>query len=452
MAIGWRPLPVASAAANYSLSVDAGAFTLTGVAALFGNTITNATVAYTLTGQSAGIGNSFPAAAGTFTETGVAATFGRTLTCATGSYTLTGIDATPALFVGVIATAVPYTLTGNAANFDRGLTAAVGAYTETGQSAGIGLGIQAAASLVFAETGNANDYDIKMVVAAGTFTLTGVAATLSAPGAPPTVTYVTHVEATGITANPFTASAVGIGTATSDRIVVAAIGLDIASLSVSDGHPSAVTIGGVSATKAVSFTNSSTGSNLSMSLWSAPVPTGTTGDIVVTQGAVAFAVGLSYSIGTWALTGVSNTVSDTATASANPASLNIDVHKNDIAIGAGLSFALGAGYAWTGLTENYDYTLTANHFASGASLVASTATIPLTVTAAGTLALYAAVSAVWPTLNPIQETATGTFTETGVAALFNNKLTALVTPYVLTGQAASFASVSHRRSFSYIFR
>jgi hypothetical protein len=118
---------------------------------------------YTLTGD-----------AGSYTLTGIAAGLkaGRKLAGAAGSYAITGQDATLTYTPDsgspftLVADAGSYTLTGVAAGLraTRRLTGAAGSYTLTGQAATFGTRAY------------------RLVAAAGSYTMTGVAATLSTTG------------------------------------------------------------------------------------------------------------------------------------------------------------------------------------------------------------------------------------------------------------------------------
>jgi hypothetical protein len=135
---------------HYTITADAGTYTLTGVAAGLraARKIAGAQGTYALTGVAAGLraGRKIAGATGTYALSGVDAGLKatRTLTADAGAYTLTGQDATltEAGAYTLIAEAGAYTLTGVDAGLlaTRQLAADAGAYTMTGFDAGLSVG------------------------------------------------------------------------------------------------------------------------------------------------------------------------------------------------------------------------------------------------------------------------------------------------------------------------
>ncbi len=123
-----------------------------------------------------------------------------------------------------------------------------------------------------------------------------------------------------------------IGAASPDRIVVAII---------TGVSPSTLTIGGVSATRRAN-------NIVSLSIWTASVPTGTTATIVCNQ--------TCNLQGVYALYGVlSETPIDTATiANSGSHSTTVDVYKRGVAL-AGFQSNNGSSTTWTGLTKDQDH-------------------------------------------------------------------------------------------------
>jgi hypothetical protein len=181
-------------------------------------------------------------------------------------------------------------------------------------------------------------------------------------------------------ASPMTASGLTFGTAAADRMVVACIKLDGAS-----GPATAVTIGGVSATEIVACNQS----DQYLSIWAAMVPTGTSGDVVVTFSGSA---GRSV-VSTYAVYGRSNvTAHATVTDVASPFSQNLAVPAGGVAIGA-LENSAMASATWTGLTEDYDNTVSTGRGMSTASAASAAAsTITVAATPSGGTAIMAAAS------------------------------------------------------------
>lgn len=147
----------------------------------------------------------------------------------------------------------------------------------------------------------------------------------------------------------YTFTAAAIGSAAADRCVVVGVG----GVNGSSRTISSVTIGGVSATSIAFVEGSGGGAFVPSGLFAAVVPTGTTGDVVVTYSGAASRA----SIGVWAAYNVvaCTTPTDTVTSVANPQTGLIDISAGGIAIG--YSHVFGAGsptFTWTNLTENFD--------------------------------------------------------------------------------------------------
>ena len=198
-------------------------------------------------------------------------------------------------------------------------------------------------------------------------------------------------------ATAYTFSSQAIGTASSDRVV--AVG-------VSAGNSAAgintLTVGGVSAVKAIDATNST-----ETELWYASVPSGTTADIVVTFSSSKGRCG----IGVWALTGVTG-VGATNTSTSSTATLTVSGRAKDIilAVYGGKDHA---SVTFTGLTEDYDEDISgagSQYQAGGSKKLTATGSNTITVTPNTGATEVAAVSAV--------------FLATGNNGYFDNNFTA----------------------------
>ena len=198
-------------------------------------------------------------------------------------------------------------------------------------------------------------------------------------------------------ATAYTFSSQAIGTASSDRVV--AVG-------VSAGNSAAgintLTVGGVSAVKAIDATNST-----ETELWYASVPSGTTADIVVTFSSSKGRCG----IGVWALTGVTG-VGATNTSTSSTATLTVSGKTKDIvlAVYAGKDHA---SVSFSGVTENYDEDISgagSQYQAGGSKKLTATGSNTITVTPNTGATEVAAVSAV--------------FLATGNNGYFSNNFTA----------------------------
>jgi hypothetical protein len=142
----------------------------------------------------------------------------------------------------------------------------------------------------------------------------------------------------------YTFSGVSIGDADAGReVIVGVAGIS----SGGDKAVSTLTIGGVSASLVFAGTN--TGSGHGSEFWRANVPTGTTGDIVVTWGGAMACTG----VGIYRMVGGDTTVENTAENGSNPMVTTISVSAGGAIIGCGF-YTSNATYAWTNLTEKYD--------------------------------------------------------------------------------------------------
>lgn len=157
----------------------------------------------------------------------------------------------------------------------------------------------------------------------------------------------------------YTFSAQNLGTEDAGRyIIVSAVarkagaGFTLSSLSV----------GGVSATIVKQVTNSVTNSDTA-SISIAAVPTGATGDIVVTWSTTV----LRCAIGVWSAVDIdSSTASASESSTAADPTCSLAIPAGGFAIGAGLTAAASTA-AWTGLTEKFDSTLESFVTYTGAS-------------------------------------------------------------------------------------
>ena len=186
----------------------------------------------------------------------------------------------------------------------------------------------------------------------------------------------------------YTFSSQNLGTADGARLIICGI----ASRAGGSSTISSVTIGGVSATIVVQINTSADSGWNSAGIVIAAVPTGTTGDVVITfsAGQARCAIALYSTIDT-----ASETASDTDSNAAADPSVSIDCPASGYII-AVACFSVGTGTTtWTGVTEDYDVnpenvantTMASDNFAS--------AQTGLTVSANSTLANGTMVVASW---------------------------------------------------------
>ncbi len=168
----------------------------------------------------------------------------------------------------------------------------------------------------------------------------------------------------------FTFSAQSLGTAAPNRqIVVCFSGRD------GTRTGSSLTIQGVAASLVVRQQNAGGTSEI----WSAFVPTGTTGDIVVTWSGNQARTG----IGVYALYGALSTAHATYTSTATPLAATVNIPQGGAAIGFSMS-ATASTFTWAGLTEDFDGQDGDGITYSGASLASAAGSNGLSVTATAT--------------------------------------------------------------------
>jgi len=181
----------------------------------------------------------------------------------------------------------------------------------------------------------------------------------------------------GATATTYTFSSQTLGVAAADRYIVVLVG----SSSISTGGFASVSVGGVSATEVA---EEATGNPADVAgMWIALVPTGTTGDVVVTCNASNARCG----IGLWRLTGVDSITphafgQDNGTLGANPsASTTVAVESGGMLVaGAYTSNGTTVSLAWTGVTEDFETVAELNSKVSGGSDDSGTVEVGKTVT------------------------------------------------------------------------
>lgn len=187
--------------------------------------------------------------------------------------------------------------------------------------------------------------------------------------------------------NAYTFSGKSFGTASSDRYII--VGIQ-GGINTTGGQTiSSVTIGGVTATLVVQLQTSITNVSVRSALFIAAVPTGTTGDVVVTWAGTMLHCG----IGIFAVTGLqSSTPTATATSGAQPGNVSINCARDgfivantgayDATPGAGLS-------TWTNLTERYDAQMESLGAVTGASDNFSTTQTGLSITCTNAISVDA---------------------------------------------------------------
>lgn len=142
-------------------------------------------------------------------------------------------------------------------------------------------------------------------------------------------------------------ASVNLGTAASDRYIIACVASRVGS-----GTPTidAVSIGGVAATPVVTQVNTSSGSNR-IGIYIAAVPTGTTGDVDVTFSTTM----LRCVVTLYRATAINSaTASDTDSSTSSDPTCSLNVPAGGFAIGTACVGSTTGTYTWTGITEDYD--------------------------------------------------------------------------------------------------
>lgn len=146
----------------------------------------------------------------------------------------------------------------------------------------------------------------------------------------------------------YTFSSQSLGSAVADRQII----VGVWGLRSSQTATVSVTVAGITASKVVEqISNNGTGLGVA-ALYIAAVPTGTTGDVVVTYGS-----GGNQSrvfIAMWKGTGLNSTPEDIGSSTSSPASDSLTVSANSAQVAfAGITNQNGA-WTWAGVTEDFD--------------------------------------------------------------------------------------------------
>jgi len=140
-----------------------------------------------------------------------------------------------------------------------------------------------------------------------------------------------------------------------------------------------MTVAGVTTSEVVSQTFNG---NARQSIQKAAVPTGTTGDIVITMSGTESWIGASV----YAVTGANSEITNTFSASASPADISLDINTTSGGgvIGSVLAGGSTTAWAWSGLTEDHDVGVNVSQRFGTASADIVTGETPRTITATPT--------------------------------------------------------------------
>lgn len=168
----------------------------------------------------------------------------------------------------------------------------------------------------------------------------------------------TDNSVSGTNGTVFTFSSQSLGTATTDRqILVTLWGRDDGA-----GSPAltSVTVGGVTATVDITYLS---GSNRNRAaVVRAAVPTGTTGDVVVTFDTTVERCG----IGVYAMYDAATSVTDTGFSEASTMTDTLNIPANGVAVGIAAIGGGGRTYTWTNLSEDFDEAVEGDETYTGA--------------------------------------------------------------------------------------
>lgn len=212
----------------------------------------------------------------------------------------------------------------------------------------------------------------------------------------------------------------------SDRIIAAAIAIE-ATVTIT-----AVTIGGVTAAQRGSAINTS-GTDHLAEIWTAEVPTGTSGSVVVTVSTGDTTV----SVATFSITGADATPTDSDTAVNSSADISITaltIATDGAGITCWCNSTGGSACAWTGASESHDTDI-GGTFRHSSAIVTTVGTN--TITADGNTAAQALVGVAW---GPAAGGPTTTAVELDPASYaYTPSSLGVVTKRVVTLSPASFA-------------
>lgn len=166
---------------------------------------------------------------------------------------------------------------------------------------------------------------------------------------PPTITFLQCTFGPTGT-NPYTFASQNVGTASATRATLVGI---TAEDNAADFNPTAVTVGGDSATELVDINTPVENTNAGFYILSNPA--GTSENVVVT---FSEALSSSTQICLWSITDLTSlTAHDTAegeSASAAAITLNMDFQANGVGAAIGIQENGSQTFTWTGMTERHD--------------------------------------------------------------------------------------------------
>lgn len=170
-----------------------------------------------------------------------------------------------------------------------------------------------------------------------------------------------HVTPLGTTNTTYTFISEALGTPSADRIIILTVHGRINGAGSRTITAASSSINGVAVTKLVELSSgASNGCHTAILL--AAVPSGSSGNIVIAWSGSMF----RCTVGVYVATGLNTTAVDTDSTALDNTTLNLSYNDQGIVLGCSYSAANAAGAAWTGVTEDYDATQSADSTYSGA--------------------------------------------------------------------------------------
>jgi len=183
----------------------------------------------------------------------------------------------------------------------------------------------------------------------------------------------------------YTFSAMAIGAAAADRLVIAVVASHDSADTAGEA-PTSVTIGGVTATLHVHAVGTGTNEG-SVTICSAIVPTGTTADVVATWAAARVRAGAGlYTLANYAGATPVATNQNTATVDSTTIAIDLTVAFDQIGVvGATSRSATASTVTWTNAAEDFDVAMEASESSiSGAHVAAGSGAVTVTATMSNT--------------------------------------------------------------------
>ena len=193
--------------------------------------------------------------------------------------------------------------------------------------------------------------------------------------------------------NTYTFTNRALGSAQADRRIIVGLCMRVAGTTTT---VSSVTVGGVSASSVIDVPNNGGGNTTLGALYIADVPSGTTGDVVVTFSGTVLRCGVNV----WRMVGAaSGTASSTGSTQLDNTGVSVTVPANGSAVGYAVTDATSVPtMTWTNITASLGVTSIESSFYHAGSMIDSVGGGAITFTAdwlGGTISTPVSVYAAW---------------------------------------------------------